>query len=181
MRKLKLEELGRIAVDEFKKQPKTPLILVLDNIRSLQNVGSLFRTADGFAVEKIILCGITGKPPHREIQRSALGATESVDWEYQAEISETLKNLKADGYHICLLEQTDASQMIQDATGIFKQNNKFVLVVGNEVEGVSNEALPLADIALEIPQVGTKHSFNVSVASGIALWWFYENLQLKIA
>lgn len=171
MRKLKLDQLGRPSVEEFKRQAKTPMVLVLDNIRSMQNVGALFRTADAFAVEKIVLCGITAKPPHRDIHRTALGATESVAWEYVATSKAAGEQLLAEGYHLIGLEQTDESVTIQD----FKHQELWplALVVGNEVDGISQELLPLLNAAVEIPQIGTKHSLNVSVAGGIALYDFY--------
>lgn len=175
MKKLKLEELGRISVDEFKEAEKLPVTLVLDNVRSLHNVGSAFRTADAFRIEKIILTGITGTPPHREIQKSALGATESVAWEYIEHTCDAITQLKTSGYEIVIIEQTTASKSIhtfQPVTG-----RKYCLVFGNEVEGVSDAVLALADEALEIPQSGTKHSLNVSVCLGIVTWEFFKKLK----
>ncbi|MFY0672000.1 MAG: RNA methyltransferase [Bacteroidia bacterium] len=176
MRKLKLDELNRPSVEEFSKMKKIPLVVVLDNIRSMQNVGSVFRTSDAFAVEKIVLCGITARPPHRDIQRAALGATESVAWSYDQNIETALKNLKAEDYQVIGLEQTSESVLMN--AGEFKPDvsTKYALVLGNEVEGISDSALPQLDLALEIPQSGTKHSLNVSVAAGVAIWWFYEKL-----
>lgn len=176
MHKLKLEELGRASVEEFKAAVKIPVVVVLDNIRSMQNVGSVFRTSDAFAVEKILLCGITAKPPHRDIQRAALGATESVEWEYEEEVLSALELYKNEGYKIIGLEQTSESVLMNAGTFAVTPNEKYVLVLGNEVEGISDDVLPILDLALEIPQSGTKHSLNVSVAAGIALWWFYERL-----
>lgn len=175
VKKLKLEELGRIDVDTFKKTEKTPLVVVLDNVRSMHNVGAIFRTADAFLAKKILLCGITPQPPHREIHKAALGATESVEWAYFPTITEALQSLKKDGYHIAGIEQTTGSQMITDFD--FNQSSKYAMVLGNEVEGISNEALPLCDSFLEIPQLGTKHSLNVSVCGGIVMWEFFSQLK----
>jgi len=173
MHKLKLEELGRPSVEEFRRQEKLPLVVVLDNIRSMQNVGSVFRTCDAFAVEKIVLCGITAQPPHRDINRAALGATE---WEYVNDVTEAVNRLKESGHSIIGLEQTDES--VKMNSGDFKPDNslRYALILGNEVEGISDEILGNLDLALEIPQSGTKHSLNVSVAAGVAIWWFYEHL-----
>ena len=176
MKKLKLEELGRITVDEFKGSDKLPVCIVLDNVRSLHNVGSAFRTADAFCFEKIYLTGITGVPPHREIEKSALGATKSVEWEYAETTEVLLKKLKSDGYFIVLIEQTTESKTLN----LFEPapEKKYCLVFGNEVNGISEEALALADVALEIPQHGTKHSLNVSVCLGIIAWEFFRRLRL---
>ncbi|MBF2798754.1 RNA methyltransferase [Riemerella anatipestifer] len=171
-KKLKLEELGRIDIETFKKTSKTPLVVVLDNIRSMHNVGALFRTADAFLIEKIVLCGITPQPPHREIHKAALGATESVDWVYQKDISEAIKELKTQGYNIIGVEQTTDSISLSDFE--INPNQKYALVLGNEVEGLSDEALPLYDNFIEIPQLGTKHSLNVSVCGGIVIWSFLK-------
>lgn len=176
MKKLKLEELGRISVDEFKEAEKLPVCIVLDNVRSLHNVGSSFRTADAFRVEKIYLTGITGTPPHREIQKSALGATESVAWEYVEDSAEAVKNIKAAGYEIIIIEQTTASKPIHEFTPVV--GKKYCLVFGNEVDGVSEGVLEHGDHALEIPQSGTKHSFNISVCLGIVAWEFFRKLTL---
>lgn len=176
MHKLKLEELGRPSVEEFKAIAKIPVVVVMDNIRSMQNVGSVFRTSDAFAVEKIILCGITAKPPHRDIQRAALGATESVEWAYEAAVETTLSSYQQQGYKIIGLEQTSTSVLMTSGAFTPQKGEKYVVVLGNEVEGISEVTLPLLDLALEIPQSGTKHSLNVSVAAGVALWWFYEHL-----
>ena len=174
MQKLKLEELGRISIDEFKDAPKLPVVIVLDNVRSLHNVGSAFRTADAFRIAKVFLTGITGTPPNREIQKTALGATESVDWAYAANTTDCLQMLKQDGYTIIVVEQTTASQPLN----LFSINpkQKYCLVFGNEVHGVGEEAVLMADHALEIPQAGTKHSLNVSVCAGIVLWEFFKKL-----
>lgn len=174
-KKLKLEELGRIDVETFKETPKIPLVIVLDNVRSMHNVGAIFRTADAFIVEKIILCGITPQPPHREIHKAALGATESVDWKYEKEISVALQNLKSDGYQVIGIEQTTNSKNIEDFT--IDNNQKYALVLGNEVDGLSDEALAIYDTFLEIPQLGTKHSLNVSVCGGVVMWEFFKGLK----
>ena len=175
-KKLKLEELGRIDVETFKQTEKIPLVVVLDNVRSMHNVGAVFRTADAFIVGKIILCGITPQPPHREIHKAALGATESVDWIYDKNISAALDNLKKENYQIVGIEQTSNSEIITDYQ--IKKDQKYALVLGNEVDGLSDEALPLYDSFLEIPQLGTKHSLNVSVCGGIVMWEFFKNLKM---
>lgn len=174
MKKLKLDELGRISVDAFKRAAKLPAIIVLDNVRSLHNVGSAFRTCDAFKFEKIYLTGITGKPPHREIEKTALGATVSVDWEYLERTSDLLHKLKQEGYIIIVIEQTSQSKSLQ----LFhpEDEKKYCLVFGNEVHGVSEEAIALADHAIEIPQHGTKHSLNISVCLGIVAWEFFKQL-----
>lgn len=177
MKKLALEELGRISIEEFKDSEKIPVCLLLDNIRSLHNVGSAFRTADAFRVEKIYLTGITGTPPHREIQKTALGATESVAWEYSESTSTILEKLKAEGYTIVIVEQTTDSiplQTFEATTGA-----KYCLVFGNEVSGVSEEAIAMGDLALEIPQLGTKHSLNISVCLGIVIWEVFRKTHLS--
>ncbi|MFN8335132.1 MAG: RNA methyltransferase [Cyclobacteriaceae bacterium] len=176
MKKLKLEELGRISVEEFKEAEKLPVCIVLDNVRSLHNVGSAFRTADAFRVEKIILTGITGTPPHREIQKSALGATESVAWEYFESASEAVKNLKAEGYEVLIIEQTTGSVPAHEFVPALEK--KYCLVFGNEVDGVSDDVITLGDRALEIPQAGTKHSLNISVCLGIVTWELFRKLKL---
>lgn len=172
MKKLKLDELGRISVDEFKQSAKLPVCIVLDNVRSLHNVGSAFRTSDAFKLEKIYLTGITGTPPHREIEKTALGATASVEWEYAERTGDLLKALKDALYTIILIEQTSESQPLNlfDA----QPGKKYCLVFGNEVHGVSEEALALADQAIEVPQHGTKHSLNISVCLGIVAWEFFK-------
>ncbi len=174
MKKLKNEELNRISVEGYKKARKFPLVIVLDNLRSLNNIGSVFRTADAFRVEKVILCGITGTPPHREIQKTALGATESVDWEYFESTIDAVNQLKKSDYKIVAIEQIDISQPLDR----FKPDpdSKYALVFGNEVKGVSADVLDYLDDCIEIPQFGTKHSFNVSISTGIVLWHFFMNL-----
>lgn len=169
-RKLKLWELDRPTVEEFKLAEKFPLILILDNIRSLSNVGTFFRTADAFNVEKIYICGITAQPPHREIQKTALGATESVDWEYIESVDDLLKQLKNDGYKICSVEQTENTTMLNSLT--INRSEKYALIMGNEVDGVQQSVVDASDLILEVPQFGTKHSLNVSVCAGVVLWEF---------
>lgn len=174
MRKLKNSELGRIDVIKFKKSPKTPLIIILDDIRSLNNIGSIFRTADAFIIEKIILCGITASPPHKDIQKTALGSTESVEWEYQKDICLAIKDLKKQGFYIWSIEQTENSSKLNKV----KISNEFkhAIILGNEVKGVSQNAIDLSDDVIEIPQFGTKHSLNVSACSAILIWEFYNAL-----
>ena len=175
MKKLKLEELGRISVDEFKQAAKLPVCIVLDSVRSLHNVGSAFRTADAFKLEKIYLAGITGQPPHREIEKTALGATASVDWEYIQSTADLLRKLKEKGYVIIAIEQTSKSQSLAEFCP--KPGNKYCLVFGNEVHGVSEDAIAQAALAIEIPQHGTKHSLNISVCLGIVCWEFFKGLE----
>ena len=174
MRKLKNSELGRLKVQEFKKTPKTPLIIILDDIRSLNNIGSIFRTADAFIVEKIILCGITACPPNKDIQKTALGSTESVEWEYHNDIHLVIENLKKEGVYIWSIEQTENSCMLNSIK--ISHNLKHAIILGNEVKGVSQNAINLSDNVIEIPQYGTKHSLNVSSCSAIVLWEFYNAL-----
>ncbi|WP_324675350.1 RNA methyltransferase [Hymenobacter sp. GOD-10R] len=176
MRKLTMEELNRLTVTDFKNTQKFPLTLVLDNVRSLHNVGAAFRTADAFAIEKIWLCGITGRPPQREITKTALGSTESVTWEYALTTAEAIQQLKAAGYVVVAVEQTDQSQAL--TTFLPDPARRYALVMGNEVFGVEDEVLALCDAAVEIPQFGTKHSLNVSVAAGVVLWDFLIKMGL---
>jgi 23S rRNA (guanosine2251-2'-O)-methyltransferase len=178
MKKLKLDELGRISIKEFKEAEKIPICIVLDNVRSLHNVGSAFRTADAFRVEKIFLSGITGTPPHREIQKTALGATESVRWEYVDKPLSAVKMLKAQGRKIVIIEQTTASIPLHTFNP--SARDQYCLVFGNEVNGVSVEVVNEGDIALEIPQAGTKHSLNISVCLGIVVWELYKKMRLQI-
>jgi len=168
MKKLSMEELDRISVEEFKQTEKSPIVIVLDNVRSLNNVGSAFRTGDAFRIEKIFLCGITGTPPHRDIQKTALGATESVDWEYSLHTVDAIQKLKESDYKIIALEQVDNSKMLHEF--IPEKGKKYALVFGNEVFGVEEAVLKSCDEVLEIPQLGTKHSLNISVSLGIAVW-----------
>ena len=168
MRKLKNKELNRLNLEEFKNKKKVPIIIVLDNVRSAHNVGSVFRTSDVFLIEKIILCGICPIPPKNEIRKTALGSTESVDWSYTEKSIDCIKALKDDGYKIASIEQADNSTNLQDFS--IDKHQKIALVFGNEVNGVNDEIVQMSDTVIEIPQHGTKHSFNVSVSVGIILW-----------
>ena len=168
MKKLSMEELDRLSVQEFKETEKSPIVLVLDNVRSLNNFGSAFRTGDAFRIEKIYLCGITGTPPHRDIQKTALGATESVEWEYCLNTLEAVEKLRNTGFQLCALEQVENSVKLNDFSP--EKGKKYALVFGNEVFGVEEEVLKSCDFILEIPQLGTKHSLNISVSLGIAVW-----------
>lgn len=163
-----MDQLNRTDIDSFKSQEKTPIVLVLDNVRSMHNVGSAFRTADGFAIEKILLCGITATPPHREIEKTALGATQSVAWHHFKETTAAVQALKEEGFKVYAVEQADGATFLND----FQVNSadKYALVFGNEVHGVDEEVMALVDGCIEIPQFGTKHSFNVSVTMGIVMW-----------
>jgi len=176
MRKLKTEELGRVGIDDFKKQEKLPLVVILDSVRSMHNIGSIFRTSDGFAIEKIYLCGITAQPPHREIEKTALGATQSIEWTYSEDTCDAINELKSDGYTIIAIEQAENSTMLNDY--LPENTMKYALIFGNEVNGVSDEAMKLIDTCIEIPQFGTKHSFNIVVSAGIVLWDFFAKLKL---
>ncbi len=168
MRKLKNSELNRKSVEVFKTTPKTPFVLVLDNVRSLNNIGSIFRTADAFLIEAIYLCGITACPPHKDIHKTALGATDSVNWEYFNSAIEAINKLKSQGYTILAIEQTENSVMLDKFTPV--KGLKYALVFGHEVKGVDQEIVDMCDLSIEIPQYGTKHSFNISVSAGIVLW-----------
>ncbi len=168
MRKLKNEELGRLSTEEYKIAVKYPVCLLLDNVRSLNNVGSAFRTADSFGIEKIYLVGITGTPPHRDINKTALGATETVDWEHHQNAVDLVRKLKTDGYQIIAIEQVDKSITLPEF--LPKSTEKYCFVFGNEVYGVTLDIIENADQVVEIPQFGTKHSLNVSVAMGVVLW-----------
>ncbi|HZM13282.1 MAG TPA: RNA methyltransferase [Bacteroidales bacterium] len=168
MRKLSNSELNRKSVDDFRASPKSPFILVLDNVRSMNNVGSLFRTADAFIIEAVWLCGITATPPHREIQKTALGATESVAWRYFSTTVEAVKELKAKGYVIVSVEQAEGAVSLDSYTPA--AGGKYALIFGHEINGVSDDVVDMSDACIEIPQYGTKHSFNVAVSAGIVLW-----------
>jgi tRNA G18 (ribose-2'-O)-methylase SpoU len=172
MRKLENSELERKSIADFKKSEKTPLILVLDDIRSLHNIGSVFRTADAFLIEKIILCGITATPPNKEIHKTALGATETVTWEHHDNVLDVIANLKKENVLTLAIEQVESAVFLQD----FKVNKdkKYALVFGNEVYGVAQEAVALCDGCIEIPQLGTKHSLNISVSAGIVVWDLFK-------
>jgi 23S rRNA (guanosine2251-2'-O)-methyltransferase len=176
MRKLKLDELHRVDIQEFKEQEKLPVVVVLDNVRSMHNVGSVFRTADGFSIEKVVLCGITAQPPHREIEKTALGATQSVDWIHFEDTLVAISTLRKEGYQIIAIEQAENSTMLNT----FKPNTdaKYALIFGNEVNGVSDEVMEQIDGCIEIPQFGTKHSFNIVISAGIVLWDFFAKLRL---
>ncbi len=177
MRKLKNRELGRLNVEEFKEEDKIPLIVILDNIRSLNNIGSVFRTSDAFLVEKIFLCGITAKPPHKEIHKTALGATESVEWEYVEDTLKLIKKLKDLNIKIASIEQVENSILLQDFKVV--ENQKYAIVMGNEVKGVQQEVVNQSDFCIEIPQFGTKHSLNISVSCGVVLWDLFNKLKIK--
>jgi 23S rRNA (guanosine2251-2'-O)-methyltransferase len=168
MRKLANDELGRKSIEDFKQAEKTPLIIILDDIRSLHNIGSVFRTADAFLVEKIYLCGITATPPNKEIHKTALGATDTVAWEYSKSVTDLIETLKADGVSVWAIEQVENAVFLNDFTP--EKDKKYALVFGNEVKGVSQEAIKLCDGSIEIPQLGTKHSLNISVSVGIVVW-----------
>ncbi|HET8837725.1 MAG TPA: RNA methyltransferase [Flavobacteriaceae bacterium] len=177
-RKLKNSELERKSVEDFKKSPKTPLIIILDNIRSLHNVGSVFRTADAFLIEKIYLCGITACPPHKDIRKTALGATETVEWEYVENTLNLVEKLQQEQVKILSVEQTENAVMLNEFSP--EKNTKYALIFGNEVKGVSQEVVSKSDIVLEIPQFGSKHSLNVSVSVGIVVWGIFSAWDLKI-
>lgn len=172
-----MEELNRVSTEEYKIQAKAPIVVILDSIRSMNNVGSVFRTCDAFNVEKLFLCGITACPPHKDIAKTALGATESVTWEYMQDVVELVEKLKKDGYSIFVVEQVDHSQKLDQFS--FKGHEKVALIVGNEVFGVDDRLLPLCDAALEIPQFGTKHSLNVTIAAGIVIWEALRQMTLS--
>jgi 23S rRNA (guanosine2251-2'-O)-methyltransferase len=176
-KKLANEELGRISIDEFKDSEKTKIVLVLDNIRSLNNVGSAFRTADAFLLEGVYLCGVTGTPPHPEIHKTALGATDSVKWEKQDSTLNCINQLIKEGYVICAIEQTQNSVFLNDLK--VDSTKKYALVFGNEVYGVEQNVIDNTDIVIEIPQFGSKHSLNVSVSIGIICWEFIKQLKFK--
>lgn len=178
MRKLANSELDRLSVDAFKKAQKTPLILVLDNIRSLNNIGSVFRTADAFLIEKIYLCGITAQPPHKDIHKTALGSTETVAWEYVKDTLDVVKKLKSENIHIVSIEQAEQAVLLNDFT--VQPHSKYAFVFGNEVKGVAQDVVSASDTVVEIPQYGTKHSLNISVSCGVVVWDVFCKLQAKI-
>ena len=177
MRKLKNSELDRLNIDEFKTVKKTPIIIILDNIRSLNNIGSVFRISDAFLIEKIYLCGITAKPPHKDIHKTALGSTETVAWEYIENTLDLVKNLQAQGVQVASIEQAENATMLND----FKPelNKKYALIFGNEVKGVQQDVVSTSDMVLEIPQFGTKHSLNISVSCGVVVWDVFSKLKVK--
>ena len=175
MRKLKITELKRLTVEEFKAGKKIPLVIVLDNVRSLHNVGAVFRTSDAFLVEKIYLCGITNTPPNVEIHKTALGAEFSVCWEYFPETTAAVEQLKRNGFYVVAIEQTEGSTMLPDVH--LDKAKKYALIFGNEVKGVQQDVVNLCNECVEIPQFGTKHSINVSVSTGIVIWDFFKQLR----
>ena len=175
MRKLKNNELGRITVDEFKTTQKTPLIVVLDNIRSLNNIGAVFRTSDAFLIEKIYLCGICATPPNKDIHKTALGATASVDWEYVEDTLALVKKLKAEKVQILAIEQAENSTKLN--AFLPKKDEKYAIVMGNEVKGVQQEVVNAADLCVEIPQLGTKHSLNIAVTTGVVIWDLFVKMK----
>jgi tRNA G18 (ribose-2'-O)-methylase SpoU len=175
MRKLENKELERKSVADFKEADKTPITIVLDDIRSLHNIGSVFRTSDAFLIEKIYLCGITAVPPNKEIHKTALGATETVAWEYQKEVTEVIAQLQAEQWSVFAIEQVENAVFLQDFT--VDKNKKYALVFGNEVYGVSQKAISLCEGSIEIPQLGTKHSLNISVSAGIVVWDLFQKMK----
>ena len=175
MRKLKNSELDRLDVSEFKEAKKSPIIIILDNIRSLNNIGSVFRTSDAFLIEKIYLCGITAQPPHNDIRKTALGSTETVDWEYAANTINVVANLKNEGVKICAIEQAERATMLD--TFQPQPNTKYAFVFGNEVKGVAQDVVTASDEVIEIPQFGTKHSLNISVSTGVVIWDVFSKLK----
>ena len=177
MKKLSLDELGRMSVEELRQAPKIPVVIVLDNVRSQHNIGSIFRTADAFRIEAIYLCGITATPPNREMQKTALGATESVSWKYSESTLLAVKELKRSGYYICSIEQTDGSLVLDqfqlpDSPGV-------AVIFGNEVNGIDQAVVDISDCCIEIPQFGTKHSLNVAVSAGIVIWDVFRMFMIK--
>jgi len=174
MKKLSIVEINRLSPEEFKNSEKIPLIVIMDNIRSLHNVGSIFRTSDAFRIEKIYLCGLTCTPPHPEIHKTALGAEFSIEWSYSENIIVTIENLRKNGYSVYAVEQAHGSSKLND----FKidANRKYAIVLGNEVKGVQQIVVDCCDSCIEIPQFGTKHSLNVSVAAGIVIWHFFNSI-----
>lgn len=174
MRKLKVTELNRLTPEAFKESKKIPLIVVLDHVRSLNNVGSVFRTSDAFRVEALYLCGITACPPHAEIHKTALGAEETVEWAYFKDTLEAVDNLKRAGYTVCAIEQAEGSVMLDNL--LLDKHQKYAVILGNEVKGVQQTVVDNCDRCIEIPQYGTKHSLNVSVTAGIVIWDFFKQL-----
>jgi 23S rRNA (guanosine2251-2'-O)-methyltransferase len=175
MRKLQNNELERKSIEQYRSSKKSPFIIILDNVRSNSNVGSVFRTADAFLTEAIYLCGITARPPHREIQKTALGATESVEWKYFQETIEAVRELKDKGYKIIGIEQVEGSVELQDV--ILENDKKYAVIFGHEVNGVDQKVINACDYCVEIPQFGTKHSFNISVSAGIVMWEFSQKVK----
>ncbi|WP_370478747.1 RNA methyltransferase [Tamlana flava] len=178
MRKLKNSELDRLSVDDFKEAEKKPIIIILDNIRSLNNIGSVFRTSDAFLIEKIYLCGITATPPHKDIHKTALGSTDTVDWEYVENTLELVEKLKTTGVKVCSIEQAENAVMLNDFN--VEPETKYALVFGNEVKGVAQNVVSASDFVIEIPQFGTKHSLNISVSCGVVVWDVFSKLKKPI-
>jgi 23S rRNA (guanosine2251-2'-O)-methyltransferase len=176
MRKLANMELNRLSIPDFKKAEKIPLVVVLDNVRSLNNIGSVFRTADAFLVERILLCGITATPPHKDIHKTALGATDSVNWSYYPETAEAIEELRGENYFIIAVEQTESSISLERFR--IKRNVKYAFIFGHEIRGVGQEIVDLSDASLDIPQFGTKHSLNISVCAGMVIWEAFRQLRL---
>ena len=176
MRKLKNSELDRLSVEDFKLVKKTPLIIILDNIRSLNNIGSVFRTSDAFLIEKIYLCGITATPPHKDIHKTALGSTETVDWEYTEDTLVLVKKLQSQNIKVIAIEQAENAIMLNDFNP--EKNKTYALVFGNEVKGVSQGVVSASDLVIEIPQFGTKHSLNISVSAGVVIWDLFSKLKV---
>jgi tRNA G18 (ribose-2'-O)-methylase SpoU len=175
MRKLENSELNRKSINDFKDAAKTPLIIILDDIRSLNNIGSVFRTSDAFLVEKIFLCGITATPPNKEIHKTALGATETVSWEYSENVLEVIEKLKSEGVKVYAIEQVESAIFLQDFE--IENDQKYALVFGNEVFGVAQKAVEICNGTIEIPQLGTKHSLNIAVSAGIVIWDFFKKMR----
>lgn len=176
MRKLANNELNRLSIPEFKQADKIPVMIVLDNVRSLNNIGSVFRTADAFLIERILLCGITATPPHKDIHKTALGATDSVAWEYYKETDEAIEDLKSENYEIVAVEQTEESISLDNFRVM--REKKYAFIFGHEIRGVSQEIVDLSDASLDIPQFGTKHSLNISVCAGMVIWEVFRQLRL---
>lgn len=176
MRKLRITEMDRLTVEEYKESPKTPLVVVLDHVRSLYNVGSVFRTADAFRLQGVCLCGITARPPHPEIHKTALGAEGSVDWQYFERTEDCVQYLKQNGYVVYAIEQCEGSTLLNEIEDEELRNKKLAIVLGNEVKGVQQQVVDQCDGCLEIPQYGTKHSMNVSVTAGIVIWELSKHL-----
>lgn len=174
MRKLKNSELSRKTISEYKGAKKSPIVIVLDNVRSLNNIGSVFRTGDCLLAERVVLCGISATPPHRDIHKTALGATESVDWVYYEKCVDAIVDLKKEGYIIIGIEQVEGAIQLQDFDPV--NDKKYAIIFGHEVKGISQEIIDRCDLCLEIPQYGTKHSFNISVSAGIVIWDIFRKL-----
>jgi 23S rRNA (guanosine2251-2'-O)-methyltransferase len=176
MKKLKITEMNRLTAEEFKEEKKTPLVVILDNVRSLHNVGSVFRTADAFLVEAVYLCGITSTPPHAEIHKTALGAENTVTWKYVEDTHQVVESLKSDGYTVYAIEQAVGSTLLPNIE--LDKTKKYAVILGNEVKGVQQTVVDACDGCIEIPQFGTKHSLNVSVTGGIIIWEFFKIIHL---